>query len=206
MSASGTLASLLLQRLTAGRKVLTMNALSTLRFAPLFASVALLAACGGAPPPEPPPSPMIPPPPSGDEAAADPMMDDDEQEEAPAASAPAASPKWGGMSHDQKREHMKVAVMPKMSAEFKAFDADEFGQMSCATCHGKSATEGKFHMPTTSLPKLSPDGKWDKLDQKAVAFMKTKVVPEMAVLLDTKPYDPATKQGFNCFGCHTPKK
>ena len=181
-----------------------MNALSTLRIAPLFTSIALLASCGGAPPPEPPPSPMIPPPPSGDEASADPMMDDDEEE--PAATAPAAKPKWGGMNHDQKREHMKVAVMPKMSTEFKAFDADEFGQMSCATCHGPGASTGKFHMPTDALPKLSADGKWDKLDQKAVAFMKTKVVPEMATLLDTKPYDPATKQGFGCFGCHTQKK
>jgi hypothetical protein len=181
-----------------------MNALSTLRIAPLFASVALLAACGGNLPPEPPPSPVIPPPPSHDEATADPMMDDDEEE--PATSEPAAKPKWGGMSHDQKREHMKAAVMPKMSAEFKAFDAKEFGQMSCASCHGPSAKDGKFHMPNTGLPKLSADGKWSKLDQKAVTFMKTKVVPEMAVLLDTKPYDPATKEGFNCFGCHTPKK
>jgi cytochrome c553 len=181
-----------------------MNALSTLRIAPLFVSVALLAACGGAPPPEPPPSPLIPPPPSGDEAKADPMMDDEAEE--PAPTEPVAKPTWGAMSEDQKREHMKVAVMPKMSAEFKAFDADEFGQMSCATCHGRSAKEGKFQMPNTGLPKLSPDGKWDKLDQKAIAFMKTKVVPEMAVLLDAKPYDPATQQGFGCFGCHTPKK
>lgn len=130
----------------------------------------------------------------------------DEEEEAPVASPPADKPKWGGMTHDQKRDYMKVTVMPKMAAEFKAFDADEFGQMNCATCHGPTAKEGKFEMPNAALPKLSPDGKWDKLDPKAVAFMKTKVVPEMATLLDAKPYDPATKQGFGCFGCHTPTK
>lgn len=180
-----------------------MNALSTLRIAPLIASAALLAACGSAPPPEPPPSPVVPPPPAADETSSEEMMDEDDE---PEAAAPVATPKWGGMNHEQKREYMKTAVMPKMAAEFKAFDADEFGQMNCATCHGVKAKEGKFEMPNAALPKLSPDGKWAKLDQKAVAFMKTKVVPDMATLIDAKPYDPATQKGFGCFGCHTPTK
>ncbi|MBW2522826.1 MAG: hypothetical protein JRI23_01560 [Deltaproteobacteria bacterium] len=182
-----------------------MNALSMLRLAaPVLASALMLAACGSPPPPEPPPVPPVPPPPSENETAADPMMDAEDDE--PEAANPPEKPKWGAMSHDQKREHMTVAVMPKMSESFKAFDADEFGQMNCATCHGPGVKEGKFGMPNAALPKLSPDGKWEKLDQKAVAFMKTKVVPEMASLIDAKPYDPATKQGFSCFGCHTPTK
>lgn len=39
-------------------------------------------------------------------------------------------------------------------------------------------------------------------DAKATEFMLNVVVPKMAALLAQKPYDPATGQGFGCFGCH----
>lgn len=174
--------------------------------APLFACALLLAACGSAPPPEPAPVPLVPPPPSGDESAADSMMMDEEEEAPTSAPQPAERPSWGKMSHEQQRQYMKEVVLPKMSAEFQSFDADEFGQMNCATCHGPEAKQGEFEMPSAHLPKLSPDGKWDDHPPKMVAFMKETVVPEMASLLDAKPYDPQTKTGFGCFECHTPTK
>jgi hypothetical protein len=34
-------------------------------------------------------------------------------------------------------------------------------------------------------------------------FMVKTVVPQTAALLGQQPYDPATKAGFGCFGCHT---
>ena len=38
-----------------------------------------------------------------------------------------------------------------------------------------------------------------------VKFMSEKVVPDMANALGEKPFDPATKQGFGCAGCHEVK-
>ena len=128
-------------------------------------------------------------------------MDEDEPEKA----AP-AKPQWGGMNPDQQKDYMQAVVVPKLGASFKGFDAERFAETNCMTCHGPKAKDGKFAMPNAALPKLPKDGKFDKLDAKMTAFMKTKVVPEMAGLLSVKPYDPATKQGFGCFACHTPKK
>ena len=34
-------------------------------------------------------------------------------------------------------------------------------------------------------------------------FMAEQVVPHMATAMGMKPFDPATKEGFGCGGCHT---
>jgi cytochrome c551/c552 len=188
-----------------------MHLTSIVRLVPSLAFAALLWGCGSTPPPEPPPASPIPPPPSeGAEAADNPMME--EEPAAPAASAepaataePAAKPTWASMTHDQRLERMKTEVLPTMSASFKAFDAAGFAHMSCVTCHGPGAKEGKFGMPNPELPKLPKDGNFAKLPEKATAFMKQQVVPEMAAMLNMAAYDPATQQGFGCFNCHTPK-
>jgi hypothetical protein len=60
-------------------------------------------------------------------------------------------------------------------------------------------------MPNPELPKLSPEGGFKKhMDKKPeiTKFMMSKVLPDMAKLLDTQPYDPKTHLGFGCFGCH----
>lgn len=79
--------------------------------------------------------------------------------------------------------------------------------MSCATCHGDSATDGTFKMPNPKLPKLpgTPDG-FKKLmaERPAVTqFMATKVKPTMAQLLSEPEFTPETKSGFGCVQCHT---
>jgi hypothetical protein len=113
---------------------------------------------------------------------------------------------WAAMDHDQKMEHMQTVVMPKMSEVFKGFDADRYGKVTCATCHGKSANQGQFDMPSADLPKLPPNGQFDKLSEEKpgiMKFMMEKVVPEMvAALPGTKAYDPNTNEGFGCYGCH----
>jgi len=169
---------------------------------------AALAACGGGQPaPEAPPAApsaepapiQAPPAPSAPEAPA-----------APTAGAPEpAAPKktaWKDMTEDQKKEVMKTVVFPAMKAHFQEFDAKEFKDFTCITCHGPGAKEGKFKMPNAKLPKLDPKdnfAKHQKKEAKTLAFMMEKVSPEMTKLLEVEPFDPKTNQGFGCFSCHT---
>jgi hypothetical protein len=71
----------------------------------------------------------------------------------------------------------------------------------CKTCHGPNRQDPKDFLPKLALK----DGKITAFaDKPEVAkFMAEKVVPEMASVLGKQPYDPATKQGFGCMGCHT---
>jgi len=55
------------------------------------------------------------------------------------------------------------------------------------------------------LPELHfKDGKLTEADTNPdiVKFMHDKVAPQMADIFGKKPYDPATKEGFGCNGCH----
>ncbi len=131
---------------------------------------------------------------------------------APAAEAIPGAPKpgeWAGWSHDQKLAYMKSTVMPKMGGEFHDFDAKKFAEPRCTLCHGSGAKKGDFKMPNAELPKLdiSPEG-FKALKEKKpemVDFMVKKVEHDMAHLLGQEPFDPQTKTGFTCLGCHTAK-
>jgi hypothetical protein len=174
-----------------------------------------LAACGGSQPEAeaPPAAPSAAPAPV--EAPPAPSATAPEAAPAPSAAAPAPSaeatpkkPAWKDMTEDQKKEVMKTVVYPTMKTAFQEFDAKRFKDMTCMTCHGPGAKEGKFKMPNPKLPKLDPkDGfakhKKKEADAKILAFMMEKVAPEMAKLLEVEPYDPKTNQGFGCFNCHT---
>lgn len=109
------------------------------------------------------------------------------------------------MDHQQRLEHMKNVVMPKMKELFASFDAKEFGDMKCVTCHGDGAKNQTFKMPNPKLPKLSYTNQFKKHMDKTPAmtkFMMEKVVPEMASLIGEEPYNPATQKGFGCGECH----
>ena len=134
-------------------------------------------------------------------------------EPAPASEPPreaaAASVSWEHMNKEERAAYMKSTVLPTMKAHFLKWEADEFGKMNCATCHGDGAKDKSFKMPNPKLPKLpsDPEG-FAKLaadEPEAVEFMKGTVVPEMARMLGEKPFDPATHEGFGCFECHTKK-
>jgi len=113
------------------------------------------------------------------------------------------------MSGEQKMNHMKKVVVPKMASLFQSHDQAEFAEFNCVTCHGKGAKQGSFKMPNPSLPVLDPTDQFAKAKQAHPAmleFMMKQVTPTMAGLLGMQPYDPTTKQGFGCGNCHTMKR
>ena len=114
---------------------------------------------------------------------------------------------WADMNDEQRHDYMKNTVLPQMKETFVAFDAEEFAEMDCKTCHGPGVDDKSFKMPNPDLMPLdfSP-GAMEALDedhQKVAKWMGETVLPQMANLLGEKPYDPATQQGFGCLGCHT---
>lgn len=125
-------------------------------------------------------------------------------------SEPGPATLWKDMSKQERAAFMKKTVMPRMSADFVAFDAKEFGEMSCATCHGDGAKDKSFKMPNPKLPKLVPTEEgFRKLSADhpdMMKFMGQKVLPDMVALLGVAPYDPKTHQGFGCFACHPMKE
>lgn len=129
---------------------------------------------------------------------------------APTAFATPGQPgpgEWDTWSHDRKLTYMKSTVMPKMGAMLHDFDAKTFARQDCTVCHRAGAKSTTFKMPDVGLSAL-PSG---PAEMKALAasepavfeFMVKTVVPATAALLGEQPYDPTTKTGFGCFGCHT---
>jgi len=184
--------------------------------------LALAAACGGAeqaPAAAPQPAPSGAPAGSASAAPA--------ETAAPAASAPSAAPAasasaapvaavsvpapskpWDQMNHKERLELMKTVVLPNMKTAFQGFDAKDFADFSCATCHGERIKKGNFDMPNPGLPKL--DYKNQLKDEMArhpdtVTFMREVVVPQMSTMLGVAPFDMKTMKGFGCTGCHTTK-
>jgi hypothetical protein len=110
---------------------------------------------------------------------------------------------WAEATTDElKGAFMKAHVVPKMRPLFQAFDAEEFKEFGCKTCHGDPFNEH----PPEFLPKLTIQGGkvLEEAEHPGISkFMGEKVVPEMAALFGQQPYDPKTHQGFGCKGCHT---
>jgi hypothetical protein len=166
-----------------------------------------LAACGGSPAPAPEAPPPPPPPPAATEAP--PAAT--EAPKAPEAAAPPAAPEapatpahdvWSkDFNKDQAAAFMKKNVVPEMEPVFKTYDAKRYDKFSCKTCHGPA-----YKNPHDFLPKLVfKDGKITSFEKKPEIskFMAEQVVPHMATAMGMKPFDPATKEGFGCGGCHT---
>jgi hypothetical protein len=115
------------------------------------------------------------------------------------------------MSHDERLNVMKTAVLPNMKAAFQGFDAKDFADFQCKTCHHENpgtAKGKKFAMPNPGLPKLDfanmmKDDMAKHPD--TVKFMHEVVVPQMSKMLGVEPFDMKTMKGFGCGGCHTPK-
>lgn len=122
--------------------------------------------------------------------------------------APADAPAEGSadvwsdsMSDKQKADFMKKKVVPAMAKTFQEFDAKKYADFGCKTCHGP---QFKPH-PVDFLPELHVKGeKLVEADEhpEMAKFMGEKVSPQMAEIFGKKPFDPQTKEGFGCGGCH----
>jgi hypothetical protein len=115
---------------------------------------------------------------------------------------------WKDMTKPQKGKFMKAVVLPRMKELFVEFDAEEFAEMDCFTCHGDDADDRKFEMPNPDILVLPANEEgWKKLAGEKgewLKFMGGKVKPEMAKLLgmpEFNPKDPAPGT-FACFNCH----
>ena len=105
------------------------------------------------------------------------------------------------MTKDQQAAFMKQNIMPAMSKVFQEHDAKKYGDFSCKTCHGPN-----YQNPKEFLPHLTfKGGKITAFaDKPAISkWMVEKVSPDMAKAMGLPHYDPKTKQGFGCAGCHT---
>ena len=117
--------------------------------------------------------------------------------------------KWAEMDPGQKGKFMKAVVLPQMKKLFVEFDSKEFAEFSCETCHGKSAKNRAFKMPSPEIhPLPSDEAGFAKLMQEEPAFMKfmgEQVKPQMAKLLGLPEFDPKSPQpgAFGCSNCHT---
>ena len=114
---------------------------------------------------------------------------------------------WAEMDTDARRGWMVAEVLPRMGARFMAYDADRYADFSCATCHGPTAHDRDFAMPSLALPALPSTGSAEQhamvREYEAMCrFMFSEVVPTMQTLLGAAPYDEATGEGFSCFSCH----
>jgi hypothetical protein len=112
---------------------------------------------------------------------------------------------WKDKTHEQRMDWMGLHVFPKMKGVFTQYDASTFSNFTCQTCHGDDMEMVDFKMPNKhlyALPRTDTIKSARDYDAKVTEFMLGTVTPTMAELLDTQPYDPATKSGFSCFGCH----
>ena len=131
-----------------------------------------------------------------------------------AADDPSAEPTgkselvWKDKTRQQRMDWMGTQVFPKMRAAFTELDSQKYSDFTCQSCHGERMEMDDFKMPS-SLYALSRKDTLEKArnyDAKTTEFMLKTVVPEMAKLLDTEPYDREKKAGLSCFNCHPVEK
>jgi hypothetical protein len=112
---------------------------------------------------------------------------------------------WKDKTRAQRLDWMGLQVFPKMKAAFKELDESRFAEFKCQTCHSDEMEMVDFKMPNTkiyALPLENTVQSAREYDEKVTEFMLNTVTPRMAELLDMPVYDPETKSGFGCFGCH----
>ncbi len=106
---------------------------------------------------------------------------------------------WADLSHVERIEYMENVVEPAMRELFQEFDADEFADFGCETCHGDDASDIEYELPNGVTPLDLPLDMSDPVNQDFGPFMDDVVKPEMAALIDEQPFPQGT---FGCFACH----
>ncbi len=123
----------------------------------------------------------------------------------PVSAAATAQVPWVQMNKGQRIDYMINVMLPKMKAEFHAFDPKRFAHVDCATCHGPGVEDGTFALPNPRLPKLlEPDlfAKHRAATPEVTKFMLERVEPDVADILGVPGFDPATRRGLSCYNCH----
>jgi hypothetical protein len=174
-----------------------------------LATAAALAACGGSSPPAENPTTTVDggaaPAASASAAAVTDAGANATPNPSPAdqpKTATTEAPKFDDLPKEKKVDIMVSKVVPNVGKLFKEHDAKRYGKFGCTTCHGPD----KKQDPHDVLPKLTlSGGGFDKLAKNKPEVLKwmTGVEHEMASALNEPVYDPATKKGFGCAGCHT---
>ena len=107
---------------------------------------------------------------------------------------------------EQRKAFMQEVFMPAMRDKFQAFDATEYADFSCATCHGATAEAGTFEMPNVdhmlSFSAFPSADSTDEREARFAKFMFEEVTPTAVELLKRQPFDQSTGMGFGCTGCH----
>ncbi|MFZ1200407.1 MAG: hypothetical protein WAO07_09600 [Desulfobacterales bacterium] len=114
-------------------------------------------------------------------------------------------PTWAEMTTEQRKQHMRQVVVPRVSAIFYAWRPERFAKVDCRLCHGLGADTGNFRMPTAHLPRLSGELLLGPEFQKYPDTTRLKLdrlVPEMAEALGLKSFSLITRTGFGCYSCH----
>lgn len=112
---------------------------------------------------------------------------------------------WEKMNMEQRRAHMKSAVMPGAAGLFREWRPDKYTAPDCTLCHGRGTKTGNFAMPTAHLPRLSGDWALRPEFEKYYDTTRLKLdrlVPLMSRALGKKPFSVATRSGFGCYSCH----
>jgi hypothetical protein len=106
---------------------------------------------------------------------------------------------WESMSHEDQEMYMVAYVLPIHAEMFRAYDAEEFGGMDCATCHGDDGPARHYEMPSRYLPPLPAEGspQWTaarERNPRAWTFMEEQVLPTIRTQLG--------EPEMTCFSCH----
>lgn len=112
---------------------------------------------------------------------------------------------WAQKKRQEREDWMGLEVLPQMKALFIEHDPEGYADFQCQVCHGDNMELVDFEMPSAELYALSPTAPVEDAmdyDEEVTRFMVEAVVPKMATLLSTEPYDPESQSGFGCFGCH----
>jgi cytochrome c553 len=115
-----------------------------------------------------------------------------------------ADDEWKATSWEERHDVMTWRVLPHFGRAFQTFEHAASPSLACTSCHGKDAEAVGYKMPN-GLPALDPAHLPDPKTNATARFMFEVVTPDMAEILGRPVFDPATKQGFSCFGCHPVK-
>ena len=121
-------------------------------------------------------------------------------------SAPSAVvDEWSQLTWEERHDRMTWLVLPNMARLFQRLGGTEHPTLTCETCHGVAAEAAGYRMPR-ALPLPKAEAAPGTLNSRAHGQDGEGGVDEvtvtMARLLGKQPYDPATKEGFGCLGCH----